>query len=200
MSGKLLSAFFITASYLLSGCAAPLLLTAGAAGAGAGYVATQEKPRSQVEIFFNDLGRSIRQTTRRISAGLPGGRPATYREPTSRPSVASEPRSGFALKIQRSTLAPPTVSKGEQVTLTLQYMIMGAPEKGVTIREKSSLNRDGKELTVLKDESSEKENGTWENTLSFAVPASAQSGKFTVTLQISAQGQTRSTRRSFTVR
>ena len=200
MSGKLLSAFFIIASYLLSGCAAPLLLTAGAAGAGAGYVATQEKPRSQVEIFFNDLGRSIRQTTRRISAGLPGRRPASYREPTSRPSVASEPRSGFALKIQRSTLAPPTVNKGEQVTLTLQYMIMGAPEKGVTIREKSSLNRDGKELTVLKDESSEKENGTWENTLSFAVPASAQSGKFTVTLQISAQGQTRSTRRSFTVR
>ncbi len=200
MSGKLLSAFFITASYLLSGCAAPLLLTAGAAGAGAGYVATQEKPRSQVEIFFNDLGRSIRQTTRRISAGLPGRHPASYREPTSRPSVASEPRSGFALKIQRSTLAPPTVNKGEQVTLTLQYMIMGAPEKGVTIREKSSLNRDGKELTVLKDESSEKENGTWENTLSFAVPASAQSGKFTVTLQISAQGQTRSTRRSFTVR
>jgi len=200
MSGKLLSAFFITASYLLSGCATPLLLTAGAAGAGAGYVATQEKPRSQVEIFFNDLGRSIRQTTRRISAGLPGRRPASYREPTSRPSVASEPRSGFALKIQRSTLAPPTVNKGEQVTLTLQYMIMGAPEKGVTIREKSSLIRDGKELTVLKEESSEKENGTWENTLSFAVPESAQSGKFTVTLQISAQGQTRSTRRSFTVR
>ena len=86
------------------------------------------------------------------------------------------------------------------MTLTLQYMIMGAPEKGVTIREKSSLIRDGKELTVLKEESSEKENGTWENTLSFAVPESAQPGKFTVTLQISAQGQTRSTRRSFTVR
>jgi hypothetical protein len=200
MPGKLLSAIFVVASYLLSGCAAPLVLTAGAAGAGAGYVATQEKPRSQVEIFFNDLGRSIRQTTRRISGELSGRRPATYEEPTGRRPVAPEPRSGFALKIQRSTLAPAAVNKGEQVTLTLQYMIMGAPEKGVTIRERSSLNRDGKELTVLKEESSEKENGTWENTLSFAVPESAQSGKFTVTLQISAQGQTRSTRRSFTVR
>jgi hypothetical protein len=200
MSGKLLSAFFVTASYLLSGCAAPLLLTAGAAGAGAGYVATQEKPRNQFEIFFNDLGRSIRHTTRRISAGLPGRRPTTYREPTNRHPVASAPRSGFGLKIQRSTLAPTEVHKGEQVTLTLQYMIMGASEKGVTIREKSSLNREGKELTVLKEESSEKENGTWENTLSFAVPEGAQPGKYTVTLLITAQGQTRSTRRSFTVR
>jgi hypothetical protein len=70
----------------------------------------------------------------------------------------------------------------------------------VTIREKSSLSGDGKELTVLKDESSEKENGTWENTLSFSVPESAKPGKYMVTLQISAQGQTRSARRSFTVR
>lgn len=200
MSGKLLSAFFVTASYLLSGCAAPLLLTAGAAGAGAGYVATQEKPRSQFEIFFNDLGRSIRHTTRKISGALPGRRPTTYGEARSRRPVAPAPQSGFALKIQRSTLAPTVVHKGEQVTLTLQYMIMGAPEKGVTIREKSSLNREGKELTVLKEESSEKENGTWENTLSFAVPAGAQPGKYTVTLLITAQGQTRSTRRSFTVR
>jgi len=200
MSGKLLSAFFVTASYLLSGCAAPLLLTAGAAGAGAGYVATQEKPRNQFEIFFNDLGRSIRHTTRKISGALPGRRPTTYGEARSRRPVASAPRSGFALKIQRSTLAPLVVHKGEQVTVTLQYMIMGAPEKGVTIREKSSLNREGKELTVLKEESNEKENGTWENTLSFAVPAGAQPGKYTVTLLITAQGQTRSTRRSFTVR
>jgi hypothetical protein len=84
--------------------------------------------------------------------------------------------------------------------LTLQYTIIGAPEKGVTIREKSSLSREGKVLTVLKDESSRKENGTWENTLSFAVPKSAKPGKYSVNLQISAQGQARSARRTFTVR
>ncbi len=62
------------------------------------------------------------------------------------------------------------------------------------------MSREGKELTVLKDESTERENGTWENTLTFAVPESAQSGKYTVTLRVSAQGQTRTAQRSFTVR
>lgn len=186
MPGQLLFVLLVAASFLLTGCAAPLVITAGA---GAGYVATREKPRSAVEAFFDDLGRSIRQTTRRITG-----------EPSGRRSAPSAPSRGFTLKIQRSTLAPTEVDKGEQVTLTLQYLVTGASGKKVTIREKSSLGKDGKELTVLKDESSEKENGKWENTLSFAVPKSARSGKYTVTLQISAQGQIRSTRRSFTVR
>jgi len=189
MPGQLLFVLLAAVSFLLTGCAAPLVITAGA---GAGYVATREKPRNAVEAFFDDLGRSIRQTTRRIT-GEPSGR-------RSAPSASSAPSRGFALKIQRSTLAPTEVDKGEQVTLTLQYLVTGASGKKVTIREKSSLGKDGKELTVLKDESSEKENGKWENTLSFAVPESAHSGKYTVTMQISAQGQTRSTRRSFTVR
>jgi len=185
MPGKWPSLFLVAVALFLHGCA-PLVFTAGA---GAGYVATQEEPRSKIEVFFDDLGRSIRQTTRRITGGASGRRPS-----------APAPSGGFALKIQRSTLAPTEVRTGEQVTLTLQYLITGAPDKGVKIRERSSLSSGGKELTVLKDESSDKENGIWENTLSFTVPESAQPGKYVVTLQISAQGQTRSTRRSFSVR
>ncbi len=185
MLARLFPALFVAASLLLSGCV-PLIFTAGA---GAGYVATHEEPRSKVGDFFDDLGKSIRQTTRKIKG-----------EPASRRPASSSVQSGLALKIQRSTLAPADVHTGEQITLTLQYVVSGAPEQGVTIREKSSLSGDGKELTVLKDESSEKENGTWENTLSFSVPVSAKPGKYMVTLQISAQGQTRSARRSFTVR
>ena len=185
MSGRLFLVFSALACCLLSGCA-PAVFTAGA---GAGYVATQEKPRSALEEFFDDLGKSIRQTTRRLTG-------------ESKATRAAVPgyRGGLALSIKQSSLAPTEVYKGEQVTLTLQYIVLGAPAAGITVRERSALNKDGKELTILKDESSQKENGTWENTLSFAVPESAQSGKFTVTLQISAQGQTRSTRRSFTVR
>ena len=185
MPGKLTLLLLIATCFLVSGCA-PLLLTAGA---GAGYVATKKEPRSKVETFFDDLGRSIRQTTRKITGGSSGSR-----------SSSAAYRGGLALKIQRSTLAPTEAYKGEQVTLTLQYTIIGAPKKGVTIREKSSLSREGKVLTVLKDESSRKENGTWENTLSFAVPKSAKPGKYSVNLQISAQGQARSARRTFTVR
>ena len=184
MSGRLLLLVVTFAACLLSGCA-PVVFTAGA---GAGYVATKEKPRSAIESFFDDLGKSIRQTTRRLTGA-------------SKSTQAAVPgyKGGLALSIKRSTLAPTEVYKGEQVTLTLQYIVLGAPAAGVQVRERSALSKDGKELTVLKDESSQKENGTWENTLSFAVPNSAKPGKYTVTLQISTQGQSRTTRRTFTV-
>jgi hypothetical protein len=146
------------------------------------------EPRVSVGTFIDGVGRSIRQTTRRITG-----------EPAQRPAPLPPP-DGVLLKIERSTLVPTEVYKGEQVTLTLRYQISGAPEKGVTLQEKSTLSRGGKELTVLKEESSEKENGVWENTMRFAVPGSAKPGRYTVTLQISAQGQSQSARHSFLVR
>ena len=91
------------------------------------------------------------------------------------------------------------MKKGDQVTLTLQYALMGAPPAGVKVTDKSTLLIGGKELTVLKNESSTKENGTWESTLTFAVPESAAPGKYTVLQELSAQGKTRNARRSFTV-
>ena len=162
MSGRFLPVLAALACCLLCGCA-PVVFTAGA---GAGYVATQEKPRSALEEFFDDLGKSIRQTTRRLTG-----------ESKSTRAAVPGYRGGLALSIRQSTLAPTEVYKGEQVTLTLQYIVLGAPAGGISVRERSSLSKDGKELTVLKDESSQKENGTWENTLSFAVPASAKPGK-----------------------
>lgn len=175
--------FVLMAAFFLQGCA-PLVFTAGA---GAGYTATQEKPRNSIESFFEDLGRSIRQTTRKITG--------------ARRSADGTTRSGaFGVRILRSTLAPTKVYKGEQVTMTLQYQITGAPAKGVSVREKGTLLKEGKELTVLKDESNMRENGTWENTLSFAVPESAKGGSYAVSLQVSAQGQTRNARHAFTLK
>lgn len=184
MSGKMFAVFFAAAAVLLGGCA-PLVFTAGA---GTGYVATQEKPRNKVEAFFDDLGRSIKQTTRKLTGGAPDKRQNQSR------------KGGLTLKIHKSALTPATVNKGEQVQATLRYSIAGASQKGTTVQERSGLSREGKELTVLKDESTERENGTWENTLTFAVPESAQPGKYTVTLRVSAQGQTRIAQRSFMVR
>jgi hypothetical protein len=170
MAGKLFAVLLIAASLLASGCT------------------SLDKPKSTIEAFFDDLGRSIRQTTRRITGD----------EPPPRQSK-SKAKAGLVLKIEKSSLAPATVQPGDQVKLTLRYRIAGAATQGVKVREKSSLARDGKELTVLKDESVDRENGTWENTLTFAVPHSAQSGRYTVTCRISAQGQSRSSQRAFTV-
>jgi hypothetical protein len=182
---KLSLALVLALTLLLTGCA-PLIFTAGA---GAGFVATQEEPRSKVGDFFDDLGRSIKQTTRKITGTKPPRTPTT-----------AGAAGGLVLAIKNSRVAPTKVAPGDQVQLTLRYVILGAPEKGIKLREKNTLTMGGQELSVLKDETDDKENGTWENTLTFAIPDSAKPGKYTITQQISARGQTRSSRRSFTVK
>jgi hypothetical protein len=54
-------------------------------------------------------------------------------------------------------------------------------------------------LSVLKDETVTRENGSWENSLTFAVPHSAKGGTYTVKLRIGTKGLSRSVQRSFTV-
>ena len=154
----------------------------------AGCTSGLREPLRKVDRFFQDLGQSIKHTTRKITGEQPTGKQINY-----------QPQHGLVVTIQKSSLAPAKVKNGEQVKLTLQYVVMGAPAAGLKVTEKSILFRGDKELTVLKDESTAKENGTWEDTLTFAVPDSATPGKYTVLQEISAQGLTRSSRRSFTV-
>lgn len=171
---------------LLEGCV-PLIFTAGA---GAGYVASKPKHRHKVENFFDDLGRSIKQTTRRLS------RPGTSRRQV--PST-SRTQNGFALKILKSSLTPAKVHPGEKVRAVLQYSILGAPSQGVALQERSSLIHAGKVLAVLKEENSTKENGEWEDTLSFNVPRSAKPGKYTLKFRLGAGKISRTVQRSFSV-
>lgn len=154
----------------------------------AGCAPAFKEPIRKVDKFFQDLGTSIKQTTRKITGEQPTGKQINY-----------EPRHGVVLTIQKVSIAPTKVKQGEQVKVTLQYVIMGAPAAGLKVTEKNTLLSGGKELTVLKDESTTKENGTWENTMTFAVPDSATPGKYTIHQELSAQGLTRSSRRSFTV-
>jgi len=147
--------------------------------------------RHKVENFFDDLGRSISQTTRRLTGdGQNNSRPAKNR---------SKAQSALVLKVLQTSLKPVSVHPGDQVQVVLRYSIAGAPSQGLQLQKKSILLQDGKELVVLKEETSSKENGEWEDTLSFVVPSSAKPGKYMVTMRISGQGQSRTVQRSFTV-
>ena len=86
------------------------------------------------------------------------------------------------------------------MTVTLQYALSGGPAGGSRVEVQRSLLREGKRLTVLNTETATRENGTWENTLTFAVPDSARPGRYAVRQEISARGLTRTTERGFTVR
>jgi hypothetical protein len=170
---------------LLEGCS-PLVFTSGG---GNGSAASKPKHRNAVEAFFDDLGQSIKQTTRRLTGTGGEGRKRT----------ATKAQSGLTLKVLQASLEPAKVHSGEQVKVVLQYSIAGAPAAGVALQEKTSLQQGDKLLVVLKEETSSKENGKWENTLSFAVPKSAQAGTYTVKLRLIAQGKSRTVQRSFSV-
>ncbi len=146
------------------------------------------EPIRTVDNFFQNIGRSIQRTTRKMTNEQP-----------ARKQTSSQSHNKLVCTIQKASIAPDEVKKGTQVTVTLQYVIKGAPTAGMQVTEKSILLAGDKELTVLKDESTTKENGTWENTLTFAVPESATPGTYTVLQELSVQGKTRSSRRSFTV-
>ncbi len=236
---RLYIALFIAVPFLLTGCAPPLFL---AAIGGASYLATQKESLQKIDTFLQDLDKSIKETTRKISGEQPTGEAAgdkqlgeeladdeSAKEFTGEPAekIVSEklsgklsskkpvgklgdvkrtkkqidppPQIGLVFTIEKASISPANVKKGEEVKLILRYVITGAPASGLKVTGKSTLSADGKDLTVLKDESAIKENGTWENTLTFAVPDSATPGKYTITQELSAQGLTRSSQRSFTV-
>lgn len=175
MSLRLLPVVFCVLSLATSGCA--------------------PRYRYQVENFFDDLGRSISQTTRRLTGEDQGSR----RPVKSRTQAQTRPPNALALKVLQTSLKPVSAHPGDKVQVVLRYSIAGAPAQGLSLQEKSVLLLNGKELAVLKEETSNKENGEWEDTLSFVVPSSAKPGKYMVTMRISGQGQSRTAQRSFTV-
>ena len=154
----------------------------------AGYARAFIEPIRTVDNFFQNISRSIQRTTRKITSEQPTRKQTNY-----------QAHNKLVCTIQKASITPDNAAKGTQVTVTLQYVIRGAPPAGLKVTEKSILLADGKELTVLKDESTTKENGTWENTLTFTVPDSATPGKYTVRQELRTQKLSRSTLRSFTV-
>ena len=154
----------------------------------ASYARAFIEPIRTVDNFFQNIGRSIQRTTRKITSEQPTRKQNNY-----------QAHNKLVCTIQKTSIIPDNAAKGTQVTVTLQYVIRGAPPAGLKVTEKSILLADGKELTVLKDESTTKENGTWENTLTFTVPNSATPGKYTVRQELRAQKLIRSAQRSFTV-
>ena len=135
---RLLLVLLLACGPWLTGCAAPVII---AAGVGTGYVMTDDRSRRKVDRFFQDLSRSVKQTTRRLSGD----------QPARRTSVSGR-TAAFTLRVRKTTLAPATVGKGATVTVTLQYALSGGPADGSRVEVKRSLLKEGKRLTVLNTE------------------------------------------------
>jgi hypothetical protein len=185
MNLRLLILLLLLLTPALGGCF-PLFL---AAGAGTGYVMTDEESKAKVDKFFRDLEQSVRKTTRRISSEVK----------TKKTSASDQGNSDMVLKIHKNSVSPAKVSRGESVRVILEYEVMGAAEAGVEIQERITLVFGSKGLTLLSEDSTIRSNGIWENTLTFAVPASTEPGTYKVTQEIATKGLKRTARSSLQV-
>ena len=181
-----LSFWLLPACSLLTaqGCV-PLFL---AAGAGAGYVATNKKAAHKFDKFLHDLARSITISAHRITGYRQTAKKYRYRKGT-----------GATVRLQKTSLGPKTVGRGDKVTAVMIYAVLGAPAKGMVVREKRELWFSGHKLSTLQNKSIRRKNGTWKSRLVFKVPQSALNGTYEVKQQISLQGKARKTTRKFTL-
>ncbi len=169
---------------MLQGCV-PLFL---AAGAGAGYIATDKKAAHRFDRSLHELARSITTSARRIAGAGPTARRYRYRK-----------GSGAKVRLQKCVLTPGTVHHGDKVTTVMIYAVLGVPAKGLNIEEKRELRFKGNKISTLQNTSIRRTNGTWKSRLVFKVPQSALKGTYEVRQQISFQGKTLKTTRKFTL-
>ncbi|HHB77074.1 MAG TPA: hypothetical protein ENK84_11125 [Desulfobulbus sp.] len=168
----------------MQGCV-PLFL---AAGAGAGYIVTDKKAARKFDRFLHDLAGSITTSAHRIAGSRQTARKYRYRKGT-----------GATVRLQKSSLEPKTVGRGDKVTGVMIYAVLGAPAKGMVVREKRELWFNGHRLSTLQNKSIRRENGTWKSRLVFKVPQSALKGTYELRQQVSFQGKTLKATRKFTL-
>ncbi|PIE69816.1 MAG: hypothetical protein CSA21_00410 [Deltaproteobacteria bacterium] len=135
-----------------------------AAGAG-GYLLADEEAQDNLKNIFKDISDSLKKQTRGIKSEKETRKDLDYRDDE-----------GFLLEITAFSVKPSEVRCGEEIQVTTQYSILGAPEEGILIRDIKSLWVDNKEIITLADDTIKRNNGTWESTLAFEVPASAAAG------------------------
>ena len=95
-------------------------------------------------------------------------------------SISCEKMNEAQLVFRKSTLRPRKVKRGQEITVSIVYEVACAPDSGVLVKEKMTLWHQGKELTVLTNENASRQNGTWESSITFRIPKSAQFGRYEV--------------------
>ncbi|MDX9835832.1 MAG: hypothetical protein RBT36_11580 [Desulfobulbus sp.] len=131
MASQLLLILLLVCGPWLSGCAAPVII---AAGAGTGYVMADDKSRRKVDRFFKDISRSVKQTTRRLT-----------REQPRKKTTAPGKQGRFALRINKTGLHPARVpTQGARSSSPCSTRSMAGRRAAVRSRLSAGCSRTGR--------------------------------------------------------
>lgn len=123
-----------------------------------------------------------------------------HNDQATRDRISHTGNNGQVLQIQESRIQPSSVIKrGDKVTVAVQYVVMNDVDSGCTVKETKSIWHDGVQESVLDESLVQRENGTWESTISFELPENAQPGEYEIRQVIATNEQTRVSAVPFTV-
>ncbi len=145
--------------------------------------------KSSFENFLTELDKSMQKTARRILKD----------EKETKDSLNYDDSKGLLLAIRDFTVHPKKVKKGESVHLSVQYSILGAKKSGVQINDIKTLWNNNQKIATLAEETLKQKNGTWESTLTFMAPASAQKGTYKIKQIIATYNQEAQSEVFFTI-
>ena len=103
-----------------------------------------------------------------------------YNSEWAKQSIDYQEGSGLVLDVNSFTVTPDKVKRGGVVTINMQYVIAGAGQQKVKLKQTKDLWFNDRKIVELDADEVVCEDGTWENSTSFKVPDSAQTGKHKV--------------------
>ena len=183
-------------SFAFSGCETKTQSGVGGAAVGAGIGA----------VIGNQSGNTAAGA---VIGGVVGGLAGlvihdarTNRKGTKEETIQTypdyTPAAGQRLVSENAWVEPAVVDQGRVVEAYSQYALLGA-DGGVPVTETWQLERNGQVLSRLAEYTQTRNDGTWVSTLPFEVPATLDSGQYTVTHQARTNVATATRSASFTV-
>jgi|GEM_PF-3580803 len=117
------------------------------------------------ENYMIELDKTLQKKVRKILDEEDTKKSINYKEST-----------GLLIEITSFKVDPSHVKREEKVHLSVEYSVLGADKGGVQIRDTKILLHNNKTIATLSDEEIKRKNGTWESTMTFIVPKSADLG------------------------
>jgi hypothetical protein len=109
-----------------------------------------------------------------------------------------QPSQGEMLTLDRVDVLPPSVRPGEEISGTIQYILLGTGS-GVQVGEQRTLMQGDRTVADISTQNFTRQDGTWVSTLPFRLPGNIQPGQYSLVTTVRTARTVISARANFTV-
>ena len=108
-------------------------------------------------------------------------------------------KQSLIIEVVNSSIIPDVARKNQEVTVSVTYKISGTFGAPVVVQQSKVLLYKGSVVAVLSKDVIERKEGTWENSLAFTIPSSAENGIYTIEQNLKLEGRAVSDSKTFEI-